>query len=406
MFLLWVFVFYFFFVIFSCMSREKFFFGLSRNIFLLGLVSLFTDLGSQMVFPLIPLFLTSVLGASAFSVGLIDGFSEAVASLFKVFSGFYSDKLSKRKPFVLFGYSLSSLAKPLIAFSSSWGMVLFFRVIERIGKGLRNAPRDAIVAESVNELNRGKAFGFHRAMDGIGSVLGAVLAFILLPLLGFRNIFLLAFFPGLLAVFFILFVQEKKKMSLKQEKVSFNFKFSDLPFNLKLFFVIASVFALSHFGYVFLLLKAKSIGLNNQVTIFLYVLFYLVYVFATIPFGILSDKIGRKNILLVGYFLFALISFALIFSHDFFSLLFLFLVYGVFFALIDGSQRAFVVDLAPKKLRATALGFFHSSVGLMVLPAGVIAGFLWDSFNPEATFLFSGLIALISFALFFLIKKN
>ena len=170
-----------------------------RNVYLLGLVSLFTDLSSQMVFPLLPLFMTSVLGAGAIMVGLVEGGAEAVASIIKAFSGIWSDRLRRRKPFVVAGYALSALAKPLFAVAGSVGGVLGIRLTERIGKGLRNAPRDALVAESVDQENRGKAFGFHRAMDGIGSVLGALAAFLLLPLLGFRNLFLVAIIPGIIA---------------------------------------------------------------------------------------------------------------------------------------------------------------------------------------------------------------
>ena len=248
--------------------------GITRNILILGLVSLFTDLSSQMVFPLIPLFLTTVLGAGAYAVGIVEGAAETTASLLKVVSGYWSDRIRKRKPFVLFGYSLSSITKPLFAFANIWSFVLFIRIIERVGKGLRTAPRDAIVAESCDESVRGKAYGFHRAMDGIGSVLGALLAFLLLPVLGYRKIFLFAFIPGIIAVLVILFIREKKD-HLKPEKKETPIKlsFRDLPGNLRWFIIISSIFALGHFGYAFLLLRAKDIGLADNTAILLYVLF-------------------------------------------------------------------------------------------------------------------------------------
>ncbi len=238
-----------------------------RNVYLLGLVSLFTDLSSQMVFPLLPLFMTSVLGAGAIMVGLVEGGAEAIASILKAFSGMWSDRLRRRKPFVVAGYAMSALAKPLFAVAGSVGGVLGIRLTERIGKGLRNAPRDALVAESVDAEKRGKAFGFHRAMDGIGSVLGAVAAFLLLPLLGFRNLFLVAVIPGIIAIFFTLLIIEKRKNGTKEEghpdekkrKISFR----ALPSNLRLYIFATAVFTLGHFGYAFLLLRAKDVGLAD-----------------------------------------------------------------------------------------------------------------------------------------------
>ncbi|MBU0529838.1 MFS transporter [bacterium] len=312
--------------------NKQIFKGITRNIFILGLISLFTDLSSQMVFPLIPLFMVSVLGAGAYAVGIVEGAAETTASLLKVISGYWSDKIKKRKPFILLGYSLSSLTKPLFAFATVWYFVLFFRVIERIGKGLRTAPRDALVAESCDENVRGKAYGFHRAMDGIGSVLGAVLAFLLLPVLGYKNIFLFAFIPGLIAVFVILFIKEKNTPLKKETKtMSIKVSFKELSWNLRLFIIVSSIFALGHFGYAFLLLRAKDIGLADNMAILLYVLFYVVYTICAIPSGILSDKIGRKPVLIIGYLIFAITSIGLIFASNLYSLLLFFIIYGIFF---------------------------------------------------------------------------
>ncbi len=381
--------------------------GLGRNVFILGMVSLLTDLSSQMVFPLIPLFLTGVLGAGACAVGIVEGAAEAAASLIKVFSGYWSDRIKKRKPFILFGYSLSSVTKPLFAFANVWFFVLFIRVIERIGKGLRTAPRDALVAESCGESVRGKAYGFHRAMDGIGSVLGAAAAFILLPVLGYRNVFLFAFIPGAIAVFVILFVKEKNKFPVNEAKeIPLKASFVELPANLKLFILVSSIFTLGHFGYAFLLLKAVNIGLTDKSAIFLYVLFYAAYTISAVPAGMLSDKIGRKPVLAAGYLLFATISCGLIFTSTMNSLLLFFVVYGVFYAMIDGVQRAFVADLAPGRLKATALGMFHMAIGLAALPGGFVAGLLWDKINPRATFIYGLCLSVISLLLFMFVKKN
>ncbi|TKJ46635.1 MFS transporter [Candidatus Aerophobetes bacterium Ae_b3a] len=385
----------------------RFFQGITRNILILGLVSLFTDLSSQMVFPLIPLFLTTVLGAGAYVVGITEGAAETTASLLKVISGYWSDKIKKRKPFIFFGYSLSSITKPLFAFANVWPSVLFIRVIERIGKGLRTAPRDALVAESCQENVRGKAYGLHRAMDGIGSVLGAVMAFLLLGILGYRKIFLLAFIPGIIAVFVILFIKEKRTPAKREtKKTPIKLSFKELPVNLRLFILISSIFALGHFGYAFLLLRAKNIGLTDNMAILLYVLFYVVYTICIIPAGMLSDKIGRKPVLITGYLVFAVTSLGLIFTSSIYTLLLFFIVYGIFYAMIDGVQRALVVDLAPGNLKATALGTFHTAIGLVALPGGYIAGLLWDKIGPGATFTYGFTLAIISIALFMFVKPT
>lgn len=381
--------------------------GITRNIFILGLASLFTDLSSQMVFPLIPLFLTNVLGVGAYAVGIVEGAAETTASLFKVVSGYWSDKIKKRKPFVLVGYSLSSITKPLFAFVNVWFFVLLIRVIERIGKGLRTAPRDALVAESCNESARGKAYGFHRAMDGTGSVLGAFLAFLLLPIFKYRYIFLFAFIPSIIAVLAVFFIKEKKSpLKIEAEEKLIKLNFNGLPTNLRLFIIVSSIFALGHFGYAFLLLRAKDIGLADNTAIFLYVLFYIIYTICIIPFGILSDKIGRKPIIIIGYLVFAVTAIGLIFTSNMNDIVLLFVSYGVFYAMIDGVQRAFVVDLAPNHLKATALGIFHTAIGLVALPGGFIAGLLWDNISPESTFIYGFVLSIISLVLFLFVKSK
>jgi len=378
-------------------KRIEIFSGITRNIFIMGLVSLFTDLSSQMVFPLIPLFLTTVLGCGAYVVGIVEGAAETTASLLKVVSGYWSDKINKRKPFILFGYSMSSITKPLFALANIWTFVLFLRVIERIGKGIRTAPRDALVAESCDESVRGKAFGFHRAADGIGSTLGAVLALLLLPVWGYRNIFLFALVPGIISVFIILFIQEKNAPAKQEKKqVSVKLSLKELPVNLRFFIIVSSVFAMGHFGYAFLLLRAKNIGLADNMAILLYVVFYIVYSICVIPLGIVSDKVGRKPVLMAGYVLFGITSFGLLVTSGFYGILLFFISYGIFYAMIDGTQRAFVVDLAPQHLKGTALGVFHTAIGLVALPGGYIAGLLWDKVSPEATFVYGFILAIVS----------
>jgi len=377
--------------------RIEIFSGITRNIFIVGLVSLFTDLSSQMVFPLIPLFLTTVLGCGAYAVGIVEGAAETTASLLKVVSGYWSDKIRKRKPFVLFGYGMSTITKPLFALANIWAFVLFVRVIERIGKGIRTAPRDALIAESCDESVRGKAYGFHRAADGIGSTLGAVLALLLLPMWGYRNIFLFALVPGIISVFIIFFIQEKNAPAKQETKeVSVKLSLKELPVNLRFFITVSSLFALGHFGYAFLLLRAKNIGLADNTAILLYVVFYIVYSICVIPLGIVSDKVGRKAVLMVGYVLFGITSLGLLVTSGLYGILLFFFIYGICYAMIDGAQRAFVVDLAPQHLKGTALGVFHTAIGLVALPGGYIAGLLWDKVSPEATFGYGLILAIIS----------
>lgn len=382
-----------------------FFRGITRNVLILSLVSLLTDLSSQMVFPLIPLYMTSVLAAGAGAVGIVEGAAETTASLLKVFSGYLSDRVQRRKPFVLLGYSLSTFTKPLFAFANTWSLVLFIRVIERIGKGIRTAPRDAIVAESCEECVRGKVFGFHRTADGIGSTLGGVIAFALLAVMDFRGIFLLAFIPGALSVLGIFLVKEKPSPApppLKAEPLHLSLR--ALPKNLRLFIFISALFALGHFGYAFLLLKAKDIGLADDRAVLLYVVFYVIYTLCSIPSGALSDRLGRKPLLLGGYGVFALMCAGALFASEVWSLVLVFCTYGVFFAMIDGVQRAFVVDLAPPHLTATALGTFHTAIGLAALPGGFVAGLLWDHLQPEATFIYGLSLTGLSMGLFLFVK--
>ena len=383
---------------------------ISRNILLLGLVSLLNDLSSQMVLPLIPLFLAS-LWSGATIIGIVEGAADTTAALLKVFSWYLSDKFKKRKIFVLIGYSFSTITKPLFALAKTWPAVLVFRVIERIGKGLRDAPRDALVADSTAPEYMGKAYGIQRAMDGTGSVVWAVLALLLFPLLWYQKLFLFAFIPWVIAVLAILFVKEAKNMkherqrehvhmSPKIEIPSLWTSIRLLPRNLKLFILVSALFGLVNFGYAFLLLKAKSVGATDERAILYYVLFYGVYTLISAPAGIISDRIGRKNILWIAYSLFLVVTLWLALMTQLSRVIFFFVLFGLVFAIVDGTERALVVDLAAKGQKWTALGVFHTAIGIVSLPGWYILWMLRDKISPQATFLFAFVIGIIIMIMF------
>lgn len=382
---------------------------MSVNIILLGIVSFITDTSSDMMWPILPMFITSI-GGTGLAVGLIGGLGESVASILKVFSGYWSDKLGRRKPFVAFGYTISSVSKLFFPFISAWQHLILLKPLERFGKGIRTAPRDSIIADSAAKSVRGKGFGIHRAMDTSGAILGSFLAFILFWFLRleFRTIFLIAAGTSFLALLPLTFVNEVKT---KPKQVSLKIGLKGLKKPLKLFIAVATIFALGNFSYMFFILKAQKAfqplfpEMADALPILLYVLFNVSYALLSIPLGVLSDKIGRRRVLAIGYFLFGLTCLGFIFSHSLPYFVVLFLLYGLFYAFVDGVQRAFASDLASEKLRGTALGVFHTSIGLAALPANLIAGFLWD-ICPETTFVYGALAGFIASGLLIIIAKK
>lgn len=377
------------------------------NILLLGLVSFLTDTSSEMIFPLLPFFIAA-LGGTELAIGLIGGLGDSVASVLKVFSGYWSDKSGKRKVLVSSGYLTSSVSKLFLSLSRVWQHVLVLIPLERVGKGLRTAPRDAMIADYSKEEVRGKAFGLHRTLDTGGAIAGSTLALILFWFikLEFMAIIFLAAFMAFSALIPLYFVKERRA---KSRRVTLRISLAGLSHPLRLFIVIATVFALGNFTYMFFLLKAQQFfaGLLTERTAFavsmlLYIWFNVVYASLSFPMGILSDKVGRRAVLFIGYLLFGFTCLGFAFSSSLVSLVVFFALYGLFYATVEANQRAFISDLAPKELRGTALGTFHTTIGLATLPSGIIAGALWQYIDPTATFLYGSALGFLAAALLML----
>ncbi|MFQ5795378.1 MAG: MFS transporter [Candidatus Bipolaricaulia bacterium] len=370
------------------------------NVFLLGIVSFLNDLSSEMIMPILPMFITAS-GGTGLVVGLIGGLREGITSLLNVFSGYWSDKTRKRKIFVRSGYLISSISKLLLSFSSIWQHILIFSGIERVGKGLRTPARDAIIADSMpKEL--GKGFGIHRALDTSGAILGAGVVFVLFWFLrlNFRSIIFIAAILSFLSLIPLRFVTERRG---KPQDRTLNVGIKDLPVSIRWFILIAGIFGLANFSYMFFILKAQELFTGRSsvgMPIILYTLFNVFYGLFAAPFGVLSDKIGRGKVIISGYLLFSLTSLGFALSNSLPVFIVLFVLYGLVHAMIDGNQRAFISELSSEELKATVLGAFHTTVGLVALPASLIAGFLWHTVAPTATFVYGGFVGVIPVVLF------
>jgi MFS family permease len=368
-----------------------------RNVLLLSGVSLLTDLSSEMVYPLVPLFLSVTLGAPASVVGIIEGFAEATASLFKFVSGALSDRWGKRKPFCLAGYGLAALTKPLLALATGWPLVLMARVLDRFGKGLRGSPRDALIADSTPPELRGRAFGFHRSADSIGAVGGPLLALLLLSWMpgDYRTAFLIAFIPGLLSTLLVLPVRDRSTPAPRRPILSLGvLKRSDPA--LRRFLFITLIFALGNSSDMFLILRAQQLGGSATTTVLLFGAFNLANVLCAYPAGIVSDRLGRKSLLALGFFLFAGIYVGVGMAGSVTTLWLLFPLYGVYHALTDGIGKAYIVDLAPAADRGAALGLQAAMVGVATLPASLVAGLLWDQIGAASAFLYGAATAFVA----------
>lgn len=369
----------------------------------LGFVSLFADIASEMLYPITPIFLTTVLGASMASLGLVEGVAEAVASLLKASSGIWSDKMESRKPFVWSGYLLSALAKPLTGIAGSWAGVLGARSLDRVGKGLRGGPRDALLAESVSPSLRGAAFGWHRAMDTLGAAIGPLLAIWYLQYHSpdLRSIYSWALIPGMISVLFALWVKDRPRIKNADVKPSATqtsylafWRLSAFSPAYKKYLFAWGVFSIVNSSDVFLLMKAKQAGLSLTTVILLYCFYNLIYALLSPYLGWLSDNLGRKKILMGGLLVFAAVYAGFSQATDVYVFWILFGVYGIYMAATDGVGKSLAIDLVDKDLKATGIGMLGSVTGLATIIASVTAGLLWDSFGPTAALLYGSLGAI------------
>jgi MFS family permease len=371
-----------------------------RNVILLSVVSFLNDLSSEMIMPILPMFLQS-MGASGQLIGLVGGLRDSFSSILKVVCGYWSDKTGKRKVFVYWGYGVSTVFKLLLAISKTWPLAVVFASLERTGKGLRTAARDAIIADSVAS-KRGKGFGIHRGLETIGAIFGSATAFLLLWFGGFQlpAIILIAGVIGIASLPPLRFVREPE---IQRQNIRPKIGLAMLPKPLKLFILVAGIFALGNFSYMFFVMRAQHLFTGRAsvaAPILLYVLFNIFYSALAIPLGSLSDRIGRQAVIIFGFGLFAVVSFGFAFSNSLWLYIILFALYGVVFAAIDGTERAFVSDLAGGHLKATALGTYHTVTGVAALPGSFAAGFLWEHISPAATFIFGAAMALAAIITF------
>ena len=385
-------------------------FGLPRNVWAVSLTSFFMDISSEMVINLLPLFLSNVLGIRTSIIGLIEGIAEMTASLLKLFSGWLSDRLGSRKWLAVTGYAISALSKPFFYFADSWGIVAAVRWGDRLGKGIRTAPRDALVADSINEKQRGLAFGFHRAADTGGAMLGLLIALLVvwflqsgsatLELKTFRMVVLISLIPAALAVLSLVIGAREVSTGDQREAPRFAFRSLGGPF--MRFILIVAIFDLGNASDAFLVLRAQERGLSIPAILAMLVAFNLIYALLSTPAGTLSDRIGRRKLIIGGWLVYAGIYLGFGLANSGWQIWGLYVLYGVYYALAYGTSKALVADLVPAAQRGTAFGTYNAILGILDLPASVIAGLLWQGFGAPAPFVFgAGMAALAALLLLF-----
>jgi MFS family permease len=379
------------------------------NIFFIGLISFFTDISTEMVYPLIPLYLVSSFGATPALVGIIEGVAESLASLLKVFSGYLTDRFQKKKIIAFSGYAPGLIYKLALIFAGSWIGVLTARAIDRIGKGIRTAPRDVLVSESAGSA-LGKAFGLHKALDMCGAALGILITYFIIRSSegnhDYKRLFAFSMIPAALGLCMFIFVKEKKEV--REEKIHEPFwkNINEIDGQLKLYLLVVFLFTLGNSSNAFFILKAKSLGFDDAGVILLFFIQNAVAAAFSLPLGKLSDKIGRKNLLVPGYFTFSFCYFGFAFAADKFLLAVIFVLFGFYTAMITGVERAFVAEISPPELKGTMLGLHSTIAGIALLPASIIAGFLWNAFNSTVPFVFGACLSLTAALILLIFMKN
>jgi MFS family permease len=386
---------------------KRYFAGLSRNTFLLALSSLFADISTEMLYPVLPVFLTQTLKASGSIVGLVDGFAQATQNIVQGFSGALSDKLQRRKPFALAGYLLAALSKPLMGLSTVWQGVFGARLLDRLGTGTRSAPRDALIASSVDEKDRGRAFGLEGLGDNAGAFLGPLLAVFLLYFahVGLRTIFYLAIIPGLLAFLMVLTVTERQAVVTAKSKIDVSpFRFPKAYWK---YLLVTALFGLGSSSNAFLILRTQDNGTSLETTIVIYAAFNLTAALISYPAGALSDRWGRRNILLAAFLIFMLAYLGFALTQDMLLMALLFVFYGLHQGIFRSVGKAFASDFVPEHLRASGIGWYSATIGLLQLVASLVAGMLWDRLGHAAVFYYGAFFAAVgSIALVWLIPAE
>jgi len=381
-------------------EKQKKVLGLEWNIFFAGITSFLTDTTTKMIYAIMPLFLMSI-GASKTEVSLIEGIAESTASVLKALSGWWSDKIGRNKPFMVVGYAITAILSPFFSIVTSPLQVLIIRFTERVGKGIRTAPRDSLIAGSSSESKKGRSFGFHKAMDNSGAIVGPLLAFAVLTAFpsDYRKVFLLSAVPGILGVLVIItFVKEAKK---NKAELPGKIAFKDFPIRYYIFLGIAFIFTLGNSTDALLLVKANDIGIKALFIPLVYLIFNSVAVIFAVPAGILSDRFGRERLIIFGYLLYSIIYFGFGRTNDKAVVILLFVLYGLYSAATDGVQKALVADLIDKNKIGTGLGIYNSIIGFTLLPASVVAGLLYDKVDNRAPFYFGSAMALTATVLMF-----
>lgn len=398
------------------MEEKKSKFGITKPVFVVSVVSFLNDIASDMVYPIVPIFLTTVLGAPVAVMGLIEGIAESTSSFLRVASGVASDKMEKRKPFIIMGYIFSATSKLFYAAAIAWPMVMAGKFIDRLGKGTRTSARDAFIAEHTEDKHKGRAFGFHRSMDTMGAAVGPLIGVFLLSYFqnDFKTVFLVSLVPTIFALFLLFFFVRDDKPKLSEIKIKLPFKeiLKKLPKPLLIFLVVNCIFAIGNSSDAFIILRANDLLKGDgileatKVSMILYAIFSLSYALFSIPAGIISDKIGQKRVILFGFIIFAVVYMMFGFSHNSSLLWLLFPIYGMYMALTDGVGKAYIANIIGHEHLGSAYGIYQFAIGFCAFFSSLIAGVLWQKVGVAAPFVFGGVMAILAALIFMFYKKE